>query len=385
MDNSSISEIDQTALLVSHLAQMCMDADNADVTFIVKGEHLPAHRNILAARSEYFRALLYGGLKESKQNEIALDVPVEAFKFLMKYIYTGRLPLKKMKNTDILDILELAHQYGFIDLQTAISDYLCKDICMDNVCYISRTACLLDLNSLSTACYTFMDENASSVLKSDMFRSISYEALFGLLKRTTFFADEVEIFKAVHDWCRFNEAKSDKAEKLYNQVRFMLMSQHDLLNVVRSANVLDPNRLLDIIAEKEKSSELPHRATSLAELTIANDKIKWSPTFSNMLSLNGEIDLGKHIMVNCIRVEKSNGWYKSIDRTYVVEVSVDNQRWSKGVTCTASTANVTVTHFPAGVARYIRVSQVQETYEISVIKAMCQKLKCTCPTGEKKH
>uniref|UniRef100_A0A182U6H8 BTB domain-containing protein n=1 Tax=Anopheles melas TaxID=34690 RepID=A0A182U6H8_9DIPT len=72
---------------------ICLNADNADVTFIVKGEHLPAHRIILATRSEYFRALLYGGLKESKQNEITLDIPAKAFQYLMKYIYTGRLSL----------------------------------------------------------------------------------------------------------------------------------------------------------------------------------------------------------------------------------------------------------------------------------------------------
>ncbi|XP_041772707.1 BTB/POZ domain-containing protein 9-like [Anopheles merus] len=158
MDNSSISEIDRTAVLVSQLAQMCMNADNADVTFIVKAEHLPAHRIILATRSEYFRAMLYGALKESKQNEIALDVPVEAFKFLIKYIYTGRLSLKQMKNTDILDILELAHQYLFVKLQKAITEYLCKVICMDNVCVILETAHLLDLTKLSSTCYTFMDK-----------------------------------------------------------------------------------------------------------------------------------------------------------------------------------------------------------------------------------
>uniref|UniRef100_A0A6E8VQH0 BTB domain-containing protein n=2 Tax=Anopheles coluzzii TaxID=1518534 RepID=A0A6E8VQH0_ANOCL len=79
----SVEEIDQTAVLVAQLAHLYMTADNADVTFIVQGEHLPAHRNILSARSEYFRALLYGGLKESKQNEISMDVPVEAFKYLM--------------------------------------------------------------------------------------------------------------------------------------------------------------------------------------------------------------------------------------------------------------------------------------------------------------
>ncbi|EAA11424.5 AGAP006689-PA [Anopheles gambiae str. PEST] len=366
MANSSISEIDQTAVLVTHLAQICLNADNADVTFIVKGEHLPAHRIILATRSEYFRALLYGGLKESKQNEITLDIPAKAFKYLMKYIYTGRLSLKQMKNTDILDILELAHQYGFVDLQTAISDYLCKVICMDNVCYISRTACLLDLNSLSTACYTFMDKNVSNVMKPHIFRNISYEALFGLLKRKTFNTDQVNIFKAVHDWCRFNEAKPDKAEKLYNQVRFTLMSQHDLLNVVRSANVLDPNRLLNIIAEKEKSSELPHRASSLLEMTLLNDMIKWYFSGATSWSWIGVIDLDKLFMVNCIRVEKSNKLYSN----YQIEVSHDQQCWTQVAPRTGSFNFWTVAQFRNRLVRFIRISFVRETEDIASIEVM---------------
>ncbi len=45
---------------------------------------------ILASRSEYFRALLYGGMKESNQPEIELiDTPPEAFKILLKYVYAG--------------------------------------------------------------------------------------------------------------------------------------------------------------------------------------------------------------------------------------------------------------------------------------------------------
>uniref|UniRef100_A0A182TTC2 BTB domain-containing protein n=1 Tax=Anopheles melas TaxID=34690 RepID=A0A182TTC2_9DIPT len=258
----SSTEIEQTAVLVAQLAQLCLNADNADVTFIVKGQHLPAHRIILATRSEYFRVLLFGALKESKQNEITLDVSVDAFRYLMKYIYTGSLSLKEMTIGDILDTLELAHQYGFIDLQKAIANHLGKVIGMNNVCVILETARLLDLTELCSTCYTFMDENANSIIQSYKFRSISYEALFGLLQRETFAADEVDIFNAVHDWYRFNEVKPCKAEKLYNMVRFTLMSQHDLLNVVRSANVLSPNRLLDILAEKEKLTVLPYRGVS---------------------------------------------------------------------------------------------------------------------------
>lgn len=72
------------------MAQLCMSSDYSDVTFNVENHKLPAHRVILAARSEYFRALLYGGLSETTQTEIELQIPLEAFKALLRYIYSGQ-------------------------------------------------------------------------------------------------------------------------------------------------------------------------------------------------------------------------------------------------------------------------------------------------------
>lgn len=71
------------------MAQLCQSSNYSDVTFIVENEKIPAHRVILAARSEYFRALLYGGLSEASQSEIVLKIPLEAFKALLKYVYSG--------------------------------------------------------------------------------------------------------------------------------------------------------------------------------------------------------------------------------------------------------------------------------------------------------
>jgi hypothetical protein len=45
-------------------------------------------------RSDYFRAMLFGGLKESSLTEIELkDTPLAAFKQLLRYIYTGQVLL----------------------------------------------------------------------------------------------------------------------------------------------------------------------------------------------------------------------------------------------------------------------------------------------------
>lgn len=46
----------------------------------------------------FFRALLFGGLRESSQNEIFItESSVDAFKILLKYIYTGLINLNNLK------------------------------------------------------------------------------------------------------------------------------------------------------------------------------------------------------------------------------------------------------------------------------------------------
>lgn len=45
-----------------------------------------------------FRALLYGGLRETNQPQIELkDTNVAAFKALLRYIYTGKASLTNLK------------------------------------------------------------------------------------------------------------------------------------------------------------------------------------------------------------------------------------------------------------------------------------------------
>jgi len=72
-----------------------------------------------------FRALLYGGMRESTQHEIVMEeTPLQAFKFLLKYIYTGKCQLSQIGVELLIDVLGLAHKYGFVELEAAIAEYL---------------------------------------------------------------------------------------------------------------------------------------------------------------------------------------------------------------------------------------------------------------------
>ena len=104
-------------------------------------------------------------MKESQLEEIELkDTHLLAFKELLRYIYRGHMTLGNQKDELILEILGLAHKYGFQDLESSISDYLKAVLSIKNVCLIYDTASLYGLEKLMHSCCFFMDRHAVEVL-----------------------------------------------------------------------------------------------------------------------------------------------------------------------------------------------------------------------------
>ena len=141
------------------------------------------------------RALLFGGLSESLQSEIELKgISAVAFRLLLKYIYTGCINLCNLKVhflicvTDsfffnwelfslkeelIKDLLGLAHQYAFPELEQSISDYLRSILNLNNVCLVYDVANLYQLKSLMEACHQYVDRYAADILQSEAFLQLS--------------------------------------------------------------------------------------------------------------------------------------------------------------------------------------------------------------------
>ncbi|CAE7639816.1 BPM1, partial [Symbiodinium sp. CCMP2456] len=65
----------------------------SDVRFMVQGEEIEAHSQILCARSEVFRKQLTGGMQESISKVILIeDCDIAIFKAFLQFLYTDQLP-----------------------------------------------------------------------------------------------------------------------------------------------------------------------------------------------------------------------------------------------------------------------------------------------------
>lgn len=344
-------EIDLGDRFSVDIARLCMNDRYADVEFVVEEQRLPAHRAILAARSEYFRALLYGGMSETTQRQITLEEPLDTFKVFLRYIYSGTLSLATLDEDAIIGILGMANQYGFQDLEMAISKYLRQYLALNNVCMILDAARLYNLEELTQVCLMFMDRNAAELLQHDSFKMLSKESLEEVLRRDCFFAPEVQIFLAVWKWSRYNPDIDIKT--IVSFVRLPLMAQQDLLKVVRPSGIFDANQILDAIDEISTSKTLPYRAALWPEENVATAKYmsrciqgecrsalldgdvtsydmehgytRHCITDSNDMGI--VVELGTMCMINHIRMllwDRDSRAY-----SYFIEVSGNQQHWER--------------------------------------------------------
>ncbi|XP_017155081.1 BTB/POZ domain-containing protein 9-like [Drosophila miranda] len=257
-----------TKQLVTDMKSLCMDQLFSDITFLVEDQSLPAHRMILGKRSNYFYGLLYGGMSESKKDLIRLDVPLEAFKIILGYLYSGTLPLSQLDLNAIFKVLGLANMYCLLEVEKAIAKHLHQNLDVSNVCMILDTARQFNLADLTMKCLDFVDRHTGQLFARESFQMLSKESLEEVLRRDTFLAHELQIFHMVCKWSRHNHSVDIKS--LLSLVRLPLISVKDLVNVVRPSGIIHPDAIFDAIKTAFNPSNLAYRAVLHPWLNVAS-------------------------------------------------------------------------------------------------------------------
>ena len=90
--------------LISNMRKILNQNVFSDVIFLVDGKQIYAHKAILSAQCDHFRAMFTSGMKESSQTQIEIkDWSYNSYALLMEYLYTGSI--QNFNPTVALDLL----------------------------------------------------------------------------------------------------------------------------------------------------------------------------------------------------------------------------------------------------------------------------------------
>ncbi|CAN6173178.1 unnamed protein product [Urochloa humidicola] len=119
-----------------HFGELWRSQKGTDITFVVSGKHITAHKCVLAARSPVFMAELFGGMKETASQSVVIeDMEPEVFRALMQFIYTDTsLELEEgQEDTKMMaqHLLVAADRYGMERLKIICEEKVCASISID--------------------------------------------------------------------------------------------------------------------------------------------------------------------------------------------------------------------------------------------------------------
>ena len=171
--------------LITHMEKLFDTMQMSDVIFNFGDRQFPAHKLILAARSEVFAAMFQDPAKENSTNQITIeDVEPEVFHELLRFVYTGRVSLEKMESL-AAGLFIAADKYLLDDLKLECEIYLLHNMSPDNCAVLLLHGELTNPTEHLNEAAKFFRHYPSQVMATDGWKRMKKEnpaSLFNILE-----------------------------------------------------------------------------------------------------------------------------------------------------------------------------------------------------------
>jgi hypothetical protein len=127
------------------------------------GVEFLVHRQILAIRSPYFGAMLFGSMREAQTGIAPIKASSAAVKQLLHCVYTDEIDAKVAEPLS-LELLELGTQYQLPRLVDLVKALMLSTLSVDNASERFLLAVQISLADLEEACESIIKANLSAVM-----------------------------------------------------------------------------------------------------------------------------------------------------------------------------------------------------------------------------
>ncbi|XP_054030035.1 kelch-like protein 32 isoform X1 [Dryobates pubescens] len=214
--------------VLAALNQQRSDGTLCDVTLVAEEQKFHAHKAVLAACSDYFRAMFSLCMVESEADEVNLHgVTSLGLKQALDFAYTGQILLEPGV---VQDVLAAGSHLQLLELLSLCSHYLIQELNSFNYLDLYKLADLFNLTLLENAVVDFLVKHLSELLKShpEEVLALPYCLLREVFKsdRLTSLSEE-QIWQLAVRWLEHN-CRYQYLEELLQYVRFGLMDADTL-------------------------------------------------------------------------------------------------------------------------------------------------------------
>lgn len=169
-----------------------------DITLLLDGHPIPAHKSVLVARCSYFEAMFRSFMPDHNTVNIAIGemIPsLQSFNTLLRYIYYGDV---SMPPEDSLYLFSAPYFYGFTNnrLQAFCKENLEMNVTFENVIQILEAADRIQATDMKKHALSLIVHHYPKVARLPKIRSLSKDLLLDILEAL---ADDMSDSKLCQD------------------------------------------------------------------------------------------------------------------------------------------------------------------------------------------
>jgi hypothetical protein len=261
---------EEASLALAH-KHLLLNGDFSDVTLEgTDGEHIQAHRVILAARSKVFQKLLFGDFAEAKDAVIPVGFEGSVLHAIVEYCYTDKVSLCKEKVCHpymahtIVSLTTAADYFEFPKLRRQVTEYACNQIIAHKLLALPfLTAADQIVGSAprirECAVGAIQTDYTGSVLglENKHITALSHAVLESIVSDNAIITDEIHLFRLVEQWSEgptVEESAADEQQEDRKPIALVLIAKHtrfdrisyfDLSNTVTTSGLVTTEQLLE--------------------------------------------------------------------------------------------------------------------------------------------
>ncbi|XP_075402653.1 kelch repeat and BTB domain-containing protein 3 [Tenrec ecaudatus] len=224
-----------------------------DFNLIVKDEIIPCHRCVLAACSDFFRAMFEVHMKERDDGSVTItNLSAKAVKAFLDYAYTGKT---KITDDNVEMFFQLSSFLQVPFLAKACSDFLIKSIDLVNCLQLLSISDSYGSSRLFEHALDFVQNHFSLLFKSSDFLEMSLGVLQKCLESDGLNVPEEEtVLKVVLRWIKHDlESRQKHLPCLLKTVRLHQLSAETLQGyLLREEPLLRSTNCFDVVTDAVK-------------------------------------------------------------------------------------------------------------------------------------